>query len=179
MKLVIKQCFEDLYTIARCDIQHNYSDYKDSGRLYDMARALVFLRDVAQNPDKHFSIESTNDAWEARAEAYMQTDNSIQAYLKKHPEHEIYKRKIVKTNNVKTPSEIVVGRLEPLFNNANLYIFCKEVKNFYYKDLYPKSVMNVKFITKYAKKVHKLATIAKQKNLVIRGITYAFNGRGK
>jgi hypothetical protein len=174
LKLIIKQCFEDLCEYAHFKIKKNYAEYKKQGKLYDMVRALVFLRDVAQNPDKHFSVECTNDAWDARVEKYIQENNVIQNYIKKHPEHAVYKRITIKACSVQTPGDVVFNNIKPLMKDHNLYGFCKEVKNFYYKDIYKKTFVDVKFIRKYAGQMHSLANMAKQKNPVIRGIQQMF-----
>ena len=171
LKDVIKQCFADLYTVARYNAKKRYAGYKKNHQHLDVARALVFLRDVAENPDKNFAPEYTNADWDARVEKHMQesslTEKQVQLY------GERYVRAITKGSFVPGPGGIVsqkIQKIDFLMQDRDLWNFCEEVQNFYYKNVDKHSFVNESFIYNYAAKISKMATVARQNNVIVRNV---------
>ena len=172
LKTTIKTCFENMYIVARFDAKNNYKDYKKRGEQYNIARALVFLNGVSKNPDKYFSVEHTNNAWNTRVEEYLKNGESVQQDVQKYGIE--YMRRLAKGSLVAGPGDIVFDKVSPVMRDTGLLDFCKEVQNFYYKDLYKNTYVNERFIGEYAHKIFELASIAKQANPLKRGIMKMF-----
>ena len=99
----------------------------------DAARSLVFMEQVAKNPDAHFSRESTEKAWIKRAREYANSKN-----LK-----DINSAYYI----VQDPTGIVWYKAKPAFfdgNGCDYYNFCKSVQQWMYdtrSDTYAKEIV--------------------------------------
>ena len=172
LKLVVKECFENMYVVARFDAKKNFKSIKKNGDKWDMARALVFLNNVAKNPDKYFSVESTNGAWDARVDKYISQHDFANDINKWGLG---YVRGLVKGCIVESPALIVHRNVKPVVSDSNLWSFCGVVQNLYYSQIQPTTYVDKQFLIDYAKKMADLAKIAKQKNPVKRKVMELIN----
>ena len=163
LKAVIKQSFEDLYVIARFYAKKDFAKNEKQNAKWDIARSLVFLKDVANNPDKHFAYEFTNAAWDKRVEDYI-AKSAVDEYLID------YVRSVAKGCLVETPSSIVFDKINPLFKALNLWSFCENVQSFYYQKRFKNIHVRDREIVCFANKVAKTARILEQKNPVKRSV---------
>ena len=164
LKLVIKQCFENIYFVAKADARKNFKEDKKAGNMLDIARALVVLGDVAKNPDKYFSVESTNAAWDARVENYIKNTDVAKKQIEKYGIK--YVRAITKGSIVESPCSIVFNKVSPVFKDREFWCFCEEVENFYYRSMDKHIFVNEAYIRDYADKIAAWTKTAKQKNPV-------------
>lgn len=172
LKTTVKTCFRDMYVAARFNAKKNYKVYKKQNLQYHIARSLVFLEDVSKNPDKYFSVEFTNAAWNKRVEDYIKNNKMINQDIKIYGME--YMRKVVKGSLVFGPGDIVCNNIKAAWPVRGLHDFCQEVELLYYKDLRSPNYVNETFIKEYAYNIHALAEIAKQKNPLKRGLMKMF-----
>ena len=110
------------YVVARKKTQEKWKKMPRMNK-YAAARALVVMRDVAKNPDKYFSRESTEAAWKLRASEYAAQKavaNGWAYYF------------------VDTPVDVVASKADAAFIeepglSSHFYGFCDAVKQWYYK----------------------------------------------
>ena len=168
MKAIIKQCFENIYVIARQDVKKHFKDDKKRGTQWDVARSLVFLRDVAKNPDKYFAPEYTNAAWDARVDEYIKTSGLSDVQIKKYGIK--YVRSLTKGSLVEQPFSVVFNKVYPVFQEKGLYAFCEMVQDFYYQDFFKNVYVSESGIREYAEQIEKWANVARSGNCITRGI---------
>jgi len=171
-KQKIEQCFRDLYVIARFYAKKDFAKNEKQGKKWEIARALVFLEDVLQNPDKHFAYEFTNAAWDARVEDYIAKSATAEQSIAEHGID--YVRSVAKGSLVESPGSIVFNKISPLFQPGKLWSFCENVQNFYYQKHFKDMYVNHGEIIYFANKVAKTARILEQKNPVKRGVQLFF-----
>lgn len=168
----IEQAFKDLFFVACFYAKKDFAKNEKQGKKWEIARALVFLEDVSQNPDKHFAYEFTNAAWDARVEDYIAKSATAEKSIAEHGID--YVRSVVKGSRVDSPSGIVFNKISPLFKPMDLLCFCQNVQDFYYQKHYKCIYVNHAEIINFANKVAKSAKILKQKNSVKRGLQLFF-----
>lgn len=168
LKAVIKQSFEDLYVIARFYAKKDFAKNEKQNAKWDIARSLVFLKDVANNPDKHFAYEFTNAAWDKRVEDYIAKSALAEQSIAEHGID--YVRSVTKGSLVEQPSSIVFNKINPLFKALNLWSFCENVQSFYYQKHFKNIYVSDREIVCFANKVAKTARILEQKNPVKRSV---------
>lgn len=164
MKIVIKNAFADAYTVARFNAKKDFKKNAKKGNKWNVARALVMLNDVAQNPDKYFSPENTYDAWKQRA----------LDCVKNHPEDvkkcgEQYVYNVAFGAIVQQPHNIVFDKIYPVihdyfgYDDADYMDFCGAVQNYYYRNVFSGIMMPYEpTIFDFAEKMSKRANIVKQ-----------------
>ncbi|MBR4891681.1 MAG: hypothetical protein IKZ34_00675 [Alphaproteobacteria bacterium] len=120
VKKNIEQGFKCLTDLARVRLKTRWKAMNLKERC-DAARSLVFMEQVAKNPDAHFSRESTEKAWIERAKEYAQQkklhDLSSAYYI------------------VQDPTGIVWNKATGVFfdgNGAEYYRFCRAVQQWMY-----------------------------------------------
>lgn len=170
LKAIIKQCFNDMYVVARFYAKKDFVKNVKQGKKYDIARALVFLKDVAENPDKHFSFENTNAAWDKRVDDYIAKSTSIEQDIAENGID--YVRRDIKGSSVASPCSIVVDKIRPLFQSTELWSFCENVQDFYYQKYYKRIYVNDREIIDFARKMSESVKILKQKNPVKRSVQW-------
>ena len=168
----IEQCFRDLYVIARFYAKKDFAKNEEQGKKWEIARALVFLEDVLQNPDKHFAYEFTNAAWNARVQDYIAKSATAEQSIAQHGID--YVRSVAKGSFVESPGSIVFNKINPLFKALNLWSFCQNVQDFYYQKHDKEIYVNHGEIINFCDKVIKTARILEQKNPVKRNIQLYF-----
>ena len=116
----IKVGLKSLTDLARVRLKTRWKNMELKERC-DAARSLVYMEQVAKNPDAHFSRESTEKAWIERAREYAQQkklhDLSSAYYI------------------VQDPTGIVWYKAIPAFfdgNGRDYYNFCKSVQQWMY-----------------------------------------------
>ena len=169
LKAIIKQCFEDMYVVARYYAKADFELATKQGRKWDVARSLVFLKDVANNPDKYFSFENTNADWDARVEQHIKQSDVAQQSIKQYGIDSV--RAVTKGSIVWGPANIVFDKIYPIFTgmrSAGLYDFCGDVQDFYYGKHWKNIYVHEEDIKLYAEKMATLAKIAEQKNPIKR-----------
>lgn len=174
LKSVIKQCFMDMYVVARADMKKHFKADKKQGKQWNGARSLVFLADVAKNPDKHFAPEYTNAAWNKRTFDYMEKSSLSKQDIAKHGVD--YVAGITKGSLVWGPGDVVADKIKYAFQNRDVWNFCNAVQNFYYQDNY-ETYVNERYIKDFAAQVSKWAKVAQSKSCVSRNLNeFVFGG---
>ena len=174
LKNIIKQCFVDIYDIVRADMKKNFKRDAKHGKKWDFARALVFLGDVAQNPDKHFAPEYTNAAWDKRVDDYIAHSALAADSIKENGID--YVRRLTKGSYAEHPSGVVCHKVEPVFQDREFWNFCEKVQDFYYQDVDKNVFVDKYFIESYAKKIADWARVAREHNALKRGLMKPFVG---
>ena len=88
--VAIKSGFTNLKILAKQDLKKRWKKMETADK-YDAGRGLVYMGDVAMQPEKHFSRAQTQDAWIDRAEAFA-FRNSLESveyayYIVPAPQH--------------------------------------------------------------------------------------------
>ena len=174
LKNIITQCFADIYDIVRVNMKKNFKRDAKHGKKWDFARALVFLGDVAKNPDKHFAPEYTNAAWDKRVEEYIATSPTAKFSIEKYGIK--YVRSVTKGSLAEHPSGVVYHKVEPIFQDREFWNFCEKVQDFYYQDFFKNVYVDDRFIKSYAKKIADWARVAREHNALKRGLIKTFVG---
>lgn len=167
IKALVKQCFENIYTIVRQDAKKHFKSDKKNGEQWNIARSLVFLGGVAKNPDMYFAPEYTNAAWNKRTREYMKKSSLVQQDIAKYGVD--YVAGVVKGSIVEAPFSIVFHKSILAFQDVAFYTFCEKVQDFYYQYI-EKTYVDERFIQEYAQKIAKWAKIVQTKNCIARGI---------
>ena len=128
----IKVGLKSLTDLARVRIKSIWKNM-DLQKRCDAARSLVFMEQVAKNPDLYFSRETTEAAWRKRAVEYADAkglrDFSSAYYI------------------VQDPTGIVWNKATSVFfngNGAEYYRFCRAVQQWMYdghSDTYSKEIV--------------------------------------
>ena len=128
----IKVGLKSLTDLARVRIKSIWKNM-DLQQRCNAARSLVFMEQVAKNPDLYFSRETTEAAWNQRAIEYAQQkklhDLSSAYYI------------------VQDPTGIVWNKATSVFfngNGAEYYRFCRAVQQWMYdghSDTYAKEIV--------------------------------------
>ena len=178
LKAIIKQCFEDMYVIARNDVKQHFKEDKQRHNIWNHGRSLAFLHNVAKNPDMYFAPAYTNAEWSARVENFIDTDAGMRKSFQEHnanPEFKVYLRALARGAFVSGPFANVYANIYPVLQDRDLYNFCAEVQNFYYQgvlDVYA----NETLIKKYAKKISNWAEIVRKQNTISGRLMKRFVG---
>lgn len=132
VRSAIKVGLKSLAGLARVRLKTRWKAMNLKERC-DAARSLVFMEQVAKNPDAHFSRESTEKAWIERAREYADAkglkDFSSAYYI------------------VQDPTGIVWNKATGVFfdgNGAEYYRFCRAVQQWMYdghSDTYSKEIV--------------------------------------
>lgn len=176
MKIVIKNAFADAYVVAKFNAKKNFQKNVKNGNKWNVARALVALNDVAQNPDKYFSPENTYDAWKQRAREYAANHPET---VKEYNEKYVYD--LAMGCIVKQPYSIVFDKIYPVihdyfgYGDADYMGFCGAVQNYYYHKIFNTRPYEPT-IFDFAEKMSKRAKIVKQKNPVKRAVMHWWAG---
>jgi len=170
LKPIIKECFANMYVIAKADMRAHFKGDKKQGKQWDLARALVFLHKVSENPDLYFAPEYTWAEWQ----------NSVRQHLDSHPDvlsgckNSAERKDAIATIRgclVDGPNDFVYNNVSVVFQDKGLRNFCDMVHDFYYKDHFKNRVyVNEAGIREYAKKLAKWTNVAQTKNCVARGL---------
>lgn len=120
----IKSGFESFIFLARQNIAKRWAKMSRGDR-YAAARALVYMRGVAQEPRKYFARDVTNDQWIWRANQWVQEHNIA-------PENTACAYYIIQS-----PTDIVANKsIEALNGSTGLwreyYNFCQNIQNWEY-----------------------------------------------
>ena len=170
IKSVIKQCFQDIYTVARADVKKHFKSDCINGQKLNNARALVFLRDVAKNPDKYFAPEYTKESWCARIDDMVMRQDADRMQCQDIYEYGMdYVRRQYAAHIVAGPEDLVDNEIGGIFRDMGpngFYMFCQKVRAYYYNH----GLVDDKFIREYANKIAKWAKVANAKNFVQRGV---------
>ena len=120
VRSAIKSGLKSLTDLARVRLKTRWKNMELKERC-DAARSLVYMEQVAKNPDAYFSREATEAAWHQRAAEYAQqkkmNDLSSAYYI------------------VQDPTGIVWYKAIPAFfdgNGAAYHNFCKSVQQWMY-----------------------------------------------
>ncbi|MBO5704601.1 MAG: hypothetical protein J6R99_01130 [Alphaproteobacteria bacterium] len=116
----VKVGFDSLTGLARARLKTRWKKMSLKEKCA-AARALVYMQQVAKNPDAYFSRKATEDAWHQRAVEYAK-DKKI-AYLR-----DAY-------YIVQDPTGVVCDNASSAFfdaNGRNYYNFCKSVQQWMY-----------------------------------------------
>jgi hypothetical protein len=116
----IKVGLKSLTDLARVRIKSIWKNM-DLQKRCDAARSLVFMEQVAKNPDLYFSREATESAWNQRAMEYAQ-QNKL---------HDLSSAYYI----VQDPTGIVWNKATGVFfdgNGAEYYRFCRAVQQWMY-----------------------------------------------
>ena len=174
LKPVIKKCFMDMYIVARADMKKHFKADKRQGKQWDFARSLVFLADVAKNPDKHFAPAFTNAAWNKRTFDYMEKSALTKQDIAKYGVD--YVAAVTKGSLVSGPGAIVADKIGYAVQSSDVWNFCDAVQDFYYQDNY-ETYVNESYIKDVATQFSKWASVAQSKSCVSRKLKeFVFGG---
>ena len=168
----IEQCFRDLYVIARFYAKKDFKTNENKGAKWDIARSLVALKDIANNPDKYFSFENTNAEWNARVQDYIAKSATAEQSISQYGID--YVRSVTKGSLVETPGSIVFNKINPLFKALDLWSFCENVQDFYYQKRFKQIYVREGEIIDFANKVAESAKVLRQENPVKRNVQLFF-----
>jgi len=174
LQATIKQCFVDIYDIVRADMKKNFKSDAKRGQKWDFARALVFLGDVAKNPEKYFAPEYTNAAWDKRVDEWIATSSLSEQRIKQYGID--YVRKVTKGSLAEPPFGIVYHKMESVFQDREFWNFCDKVQDFYYQDFFREVYVDKEYIKSYAKKIAGWARVAREHNFVKRNVAQFVHG---
>lgn len=174
LKPVIKKCFMDMYIVARADMKKHFKADKRQGKQWDFARSLVFLADVAKNPDKHFAPAFTNAAWNKRTFDYMEKSSLLKQDIAEHGVD--YVVAVTKGSFVSGPGAIVADKIGYAVQGNDVRNFCDAVQSFYYQE-HHKTYVNECYIKDVATRFAKWASVAQSKSCVSRKLKeFVFGG---
>lgn len=154
----IQNGLNDFYTVARARTKVRFAKMPRSHK-YLAARALMRLRDVADNPAEYFSPATTDAAWTERGRARAQAYGGAPEWAKH--------------NLVKTPADMVVDSVDAAFIEepalrTQFELFCDDAFDWFYEyaDGNPKqsaqAEKNAKKIADGVKRIHTQAEIIRQ-----------------
>lgn len=174
MKAIIKECFDDIYSIVRVDMKKNFKTDAKYGRTWRYARALVVLGDIAKNPDKYFDPKYTNAAWNKRTFDYIEQNPKLKKNVLEYGVDHV--AGVVKGSRVDQPYTIVYHKTQSLFQDNEFWKFCNCVQDFYYADMY-RTVVDKKFIKSYAQKISGWARVANESSVLKQKLMKIFVGK--
>jgi len=172
IEIVIKNAFADAYIVAKFNAKKNFKENAKNSNKWNVARALVMLNNVAQNPDKYFAPENTYDAWKQRALDYVKNHpEEVKAYTAQ------YVYKVAFGAIVQQPHNIVFDKICSVCLGSDLWDFSEAVQNYYYRNVLRGIMMPYELtIFDFAEKMSKRAKIVKQKNPVKRAVMHLLAG---
>lgn len=126
VRLAIKRGFESLVSLFRVELRKNWKRTAVDKR-YAAGRSMVQLRNIAKNPDEHFSRSKTWQAWQGRADAWVKENNVA-------PEDAQFAFYIVHG-----PAEVALGKMDGFFGavkngdlHSEFYNLCNSVQRWEY-----------------------------------------------